>query len=93
MKMLVFVVRDMAVDSSMVKVMRKDAKITKGKGQVNKTPKNNDNAYLRCGSRYHWARTCRTPQHLAELYKASLKEKKMLRQTTLITLTLGISLT
>lgn len=43
---------------------------------MNKTPKNNVKTYLRCGSSYHWARTCHTPQHLAELYKGSLKEKK-----------------
>ncbi|CAN6708315.1 unnamed protein product [Malus baccata var. baccata] len=30
---------------------------------------------LMCGGNRHWARTCRTPKHLVELYQASFKEK------------------
>lgn len=30
----------------------------------------------RCGTSNHWAKTCRTPNHLIELYQESLKEKK-----------------
>ena len=26
---------------------------------------------FRCGSKGHWARVCRTPKHLVELYRAS----------------------
>ncbi|KAK9057874.1 hypothetical protein SSX86_022713 [Deinandra increscens subsp. villosa] len=38
----------------------------------NGTPSNECN---RCGSDNHWARTCRTPKHLVELYQQSIKEK------------------
>ena len=31
---------------------------------------------FRCGSKGHWARVCRTPPHLCQLYKASLKGKE-----------------
>ena len=31
---------------------------------------------FRCGSKEHWARVCRTPTNLCQLYKASLKGKK-----------------
>jgi len=33
------------------------------------------NACYRCGGKDHWARTCRTPKHLVELYQQSLKGK------------------
>ncbi|KAI3705105.1 hypothetical protein L1987_75337 [Smallanthus sonchifolius] len=36
---------------------------------------NTSNACHRCGSNNHWARTCRTPKHLVELYQQSLKNK------------------
>ncbi|KAJ8775140.1 hypothetical protein K2173_020144 [Erythroxylum novogranatense] len=31
---------------------------------------------LRCGTKGHWAKVCRVPEHLCQLYKASLKGKK-----------------
>ena len=31
---------------------------------------------FRCGSKGHWSRVCRTPSHLCQLYKASLKGKE-----------------
>nr|XP_043629825.1 uncharacterized protein LOC122601119 [Erigeron canadensis] len=33
------------------------------------------NTCYRCGGNNHWARTCRTPKHLVELYKQSIKDK------------------
>lgn len=33
-----------------------------------------ENACYRCGGKWHWSRTCRTPKHLVELYQASLKK-------------------
>ncbi|KAK9079310.1 hypothetical protein SSX86_000981 [Deinandra increscens subsp. villosa] len=38
----------------------------------NGTPSNECN---RCGMDNHWARTCRTPKHLVELYQRSIKDK------------------
>ncbi|XP_019246368.1 PREDICTED: uncharacterized protein LOC109226019 [Nicotiana attenuata] len=35
---------------------------------------NAENACYRCGGKWHWSRTCRTPKHLVELYQASLKK-------------------
>ncbi|CAN6694599.1 unnamed protein product [Malus baccata var. baccata] len=46
----------------------------KGKTHVN-TPRNHEGGCHRCGGNGHWARTCRTPKHLVELYQASFKEK------------------
>lgn len=37
--------------------------------------KNPKDVCYRCGSLNHWSRTCRTPQHLCDLYKESLKGK------------------
>ena len=31
---------------------------------------------FRCGSKGDWSRVCRTPPHLCQLYKASLKGKE-----------------
>nr|XP_011459829.1 PREDICTED: uncharacterized protein LOC105350121 [Fragaria vesca subsp. vesca] len=57
---------------------RTNGKITKGKGPINTTPKKNANSGChRCGGDNHWARTCRTPPHLVELYKASLSKKNV----------------
>ena len=41
--------------------------------------KNTESRCHRCGGKGHWARTCRTPKHLVELYQASLQnnEKKV----------------
>ncbi|XP_070676411.1 uncharacterized protein [Malus domestica] len=47
----------------------------KGKAHMNNAPMNFEGACHRCGSNGHWARTCRIPKHLVELYQASLKEK------------------
>ena len=38
--------------------------------------KNLKDSFYRCGSKGHWSRTCCTPKHLVELYKASLKGKE-----------------
>ncbi|XP_074341988.1 uncharacterized protein LOC141679386 [Apium graveolens] len=49
------------------KLMKKDEKVEKDKrGQ-----KNVENICYRCSMKGHWPRTCRTPKHLADLYKAS----------------------
>ena len=47
----------------------------KGKAHMNNAPRNSDGACHRCGGNGHWARTCRTPKHLVDLYQASLKVK------------------
>ncbi|XP_068322595.1 uncharacterized protein [Pyrus communis] len=47
----------------------------KGKAHMNNAPRNSEGAYHRCGGNGHWARTCRTPKHLVNLYQTSLKEK------------------
>lgn len=50
-----------------------EASTSKGKNFRN-NPKNSNNTCYRCGGKGHWSRTCRTPKHLVDLYKAS-KEK------------------
>lgn len=47
----------------------------KGKAHMNNTHRNLEEAYHRCGANGHWARTCRTPKHLVDLYQAFFKEK------------------
>lgn len=47
-----------------------------GKGKGAQTNKNNENVCHRCGSKGHWARICRTPTHLIDLYQQSLKKKE-----------------
>ncbi|KAM1226426.1 hypothetical protein ACFX13_005887 [Malus domestica] len=47
----------------------------KGKAHMTHAPRNSKGACHRCGGNGHWARTCRTPKHLVELYQASLNEK------------------
>jgi hypothetical protein len=38
--------------------------------------KKNESICYRCGSKDHWARACRTPKHLIDLYQQSLKNKE-----------------
>ncbi|XP_076953573.1 uncharacterized protein LOC143627685 [Bidens hawaiensis] len=40
------------------------------------TSQNDGGSCFRCGSTNHWAKTCRTPSHLCELYQASLRGKE-----------------
>ncbi|KAM2447502.1 hypothetical protein PS1_017830 [Malus domestica] len=47
----------------------------KGKAHMNNAPRNSEGACHRCGGDGHWARTCRNPKHLVDLYQASIKEK------------------
>ncbi|CAN6586474.1 unnamed protein product [Malus baccata var. baccata] len=47
----------------------------KGKANMTNAPRNSEGACHRCDGNGHWARTCRTPKHLVELYQAFLKEK------------------
>ncbi|XP_021809586.1 uncharacterized protein LOC110753087 [Prunus avium] len=56
----------------------KNASQHKGKFYMrnNSTPKTIEGICHRCGSNGHWARICRTPQHLVELYKSSQKERQ-----------------
>ena len=43
---------------------------------IQNTPsKTHENNCHKCGMKGHWARTYRTPKHLADLYQASIKEK------------------
>ncbi|XP_068339098.1 uncharacterized protein [Pyrus communis] len=53
----------------------KNANRHKGKAHMNNTSRNSERACHRCSGNGHWARTCRTPKHLLDLYQASLKEK------------------
>lgn len=38
----------------------------------------------RCGSKDHWARTCRTPKHLVDLYQKSVKQKGKNVETNMV---------
>ncbi|XP_076923992.1 uncharacterized protein LOC143586312 [Bidens hawaiensis] len=40
------------------------------------TSQNDGGSCFRCGSTNHWAKTCRTPSHLCELYQTSLRGKE-----------------
>ncbi|XP_074336330.1 uncharacterized protein LOC141673479 [Apium graveolens] len=61
------------------KFVKKDEKVEKDKrGQ-----KNVENICYRCGMKGHWSCTCRMPKHLADLYKASQKEKGKIAEANL----------
>ncbi|BBG96653.1 Disease resistance protein CC-NBS-LRR class family [Prunus dulcis] len=55
----------------------KNASRNKGKAQMSHVPRNVESTCHRCGAKGHWVRTCRTPRHLADLYQASLKNRKV----------------
>ena len=45
---------------------------------IQNTPsKAHENNCHKCGMKGHWARTCRMPKHLADLYQALIKEIEM----------------
>ncbi|KAI5338977.1 hypothetical protein L3X38_018249 [Prunus dulcis] len=55
----------------------KNASRNKGKAQMSHVPRNVESTCHRCGAKGHWVRACRTPKHLADLYQASLKNRKV----------------
>ncbi|KAL6281303.1 hypothetical protein ACE6H2_018184 [Prunus campanulata] len=55
----------------------KNASKNKKKAQTSHVPRNVESTCHRCGVKGHWALTCRTPKHLADLYQVSLKNKKV----------------
>ncbi|XP_034227504.1 uncharacterized protein LOC117636893 [Prunus dulcis] len=55
----------------------KNASRNKGKAQMSHVPRNVKSTCHRCGAKGHWVRACRTPKHLADLYQASLKNRKV----------------
>ena len=55
----------------------KNASRNKGKAQMSHVPRNVESPCHRCGAKGHWMRACRTPRHLADLYQASLKNRKV----------------
>ncbi|CAL9001442.1 unnamed protein product [Prunus brigantina] len=50
---------------------------SRNKGKAHHVPRNDESTCYRCGAKGHWSRTCRTPKHLADLYQASLKNRKV----------------
>ncbi|XP_074271304.1 uncharacterized protein LOC141595238 [Silene latifolia] len=46
-----------------------------GNNSYQKKEKRHESICHRCGSAGHWADVCRTPRHLVDLYKASIKAK------------------
>ncbi|XP_059638375.1 uncharacterized protein LOC132280215 [Cornus florida] len=51
-------------------------KQAKEKALQNKAPEiYDDKPCYRCGMKGHWSRTCRTPKHLVDLYRASMNDK------------------
>ncbi|XP_020413030.1 uncharacterized protein LOC109947448 [Prunus persica] len=55
----------------------KNTSRNKGKAQMNHVPRNVESTCHRCGAKGHWVRACRTPKHLADLYQASVKNRKV----------------
>ncbi|KAI5351289.1 hypothetical protein L3X38_004180 [Prunus dulcis] len=55
----------------------KNASRNKGKAQMSHVPRNVESPCHICGAKGHWVRACRTPKHLADLYEASLKNRKV----------------
>ncbi|KAI5350505.1 hypothetical protein L3X38_003396 [Prunus dulcis] len=55
----------------------KNTSRNKGKAQMSHVPRNVESTCHRCGAKGHWVRACRSPKHLADLYQASLKNRKM----------------
>ncbi|KAI5348951.1 hypothetical protein L3X38_001838 [Prunus dulcis] len=55
----------------------KNASRNKGKAQTSHVPRNVESTCHRCGAKGHWASACCTPKHLADLYQASLKNRKV----------------
>ncbi|KAI5355960.1 hypothetical protein L3X38_008855 [Prunus dulcis] len=51
--------------------------VIRGKAQMSHVPRNVESPCHRCGAKGHWVRACRTPKHLADLYQASLKNRKV----------------
>ncbi|KAK2389607.1 hypothetical protein QL285_063285 [Trifolium repens] len=49
-----------------------------GKGKyIQEGPsRNHDNLCFRCGKNGHWAKTCKTPEHLCKRYRASVEGKE-----------------
>ncbi|XP_048613342.1 uncharacterized protein LOC106403876 [Brassica napus] len=47
----------------------------RGRGSISKPSNSTKSACHRCGMSNHWAKNCRTPKHLCELYQESLKNK------------------
>ncbi|XP_048623768.1 uncharacterized protein LOC106378111 [Brassica napus] len=47
----------------------------RGRGGISKPSNSTKSSCHRCGMINHWAKNCRTPKHLCELYQESLKNK------------------
>ncbi|KAI5338225.1 hypothetical protein L3X38_017496 [Prunus dulcis] len=55
----------------------KNSSRNKGKAQTSHVPRNVESTCHRCGAKGHWVRACLTPKHLVDLYRASLKNRKV----------------
>ncbi|XP_048621484.1 uncharacterized protein LOC106434687 [Brassica napus] len=49
----------------------------RGRGGISKPSYSTKSVCHRCGMGNHWAKNCRTPKHLCELYQESLKNKNL----------------